>query len=186
MRWWMWGLVAALGCDGEQARAPTPDRGRGVLDGAATDVGAAADASAQDAAARDAGGADAGTPDAGEWARCVPLATHLEEKPAMAPADDCAALEGDARFLCAEHWFWWALSDDLAGRPEAHARLTALIDATDPAVDGVDLGRMHALRGQVAMALLLENGDVSYLPGIIPDFEAAIALDPQNAIIPTW
>ncbi len=125
------------------------------------------------------------TPDP-EQAACKPLAAHLESLPDAPYAADCASLDGEERFLCGEYWFWIALSFDIEARSETWDRLGALIEASDPATEGKDLGRMHALRGQLALALTLENGDGSHLAEILPDFERAAELNPDNAIIPTW
>ncbi len=167
-------LLCLAGC------APTDDGADSP-----SDLGAprrAADLGPDDDADLDAG---ARAPD-GAANACEPLAAHLDELPPMPYPEDCAALAGDERFLCGEYWLWIALGVDFDGRAAIYDRLTDLIDSVDPAASPVDLARMHAIRGQLALALALENGDGTHLADIAPDFERAAALDPANAIIPTW
>lgn len=174
-------LAAALmACDGGGGAGDSD----GIVDGGAIADGAIDAIDAMPDAMADA------TPDASDAgpARnvCAPLATHLDGPPPLDHAADCVALAGAERFLCAEAWFWIGLTFDVAARPEAYDRISALIDAVDPAADAIDLGRLHALRGQLALALALENGDGRHLASIDGDFVRAMALDPDNAIIPTW
>lgn len=134
----------------------------------------------------DAGAPDGGVVDAGPGPQCMPLAAHLTEMPAEPWTSDCTTLTGDARYLCGETWFWAGLSLDFNARPEARAKLSAIIDAGIEPGHERDLGRMHALRGQLTLAMVLENGTGSLVGEINPDFERAVALDPANGIIATW
>ncbi|MEZ4432270.1 MAG: hypothetical protein R3F65_07640 [bacterium] len=196
MRNLAWPLLAAalLACDdggGDAMPDATPDATRdAIIDGTGDAIIDGTGDATPDAIIDGTGdampdaSADAAAPPEGN--ACAPLAAHLDAPPPLDHDVDCTALAGAARFLCAEAWFWIGLTFDVAARPEAYDRISALIAAVDPAIDAIDLGRLHALRGQLALALALENGDGRHLADIDGDFVRAMTLDPDNAIIPTW
>ena len=102
--------------------------------------------------------------------------------------EDCLELPETATFSCIEEVFWGALMHDvdLEGRELAYQRISAVIDANPSPTDPLDLGRRHFQRGQLAMALAIENDAQSYIGTVIPDIDRAMELDPENPIIPTW
>lgn len=109
----------------------------------------------------------------------------LDARPAEPPAADCTALEGHARYHCGEHWFWIALSDDLALRADAVERLTEIIDV-DSGSDPQALARMYALRGQLRMAQLVEHGRFDVMQAMRADLGKVTEIDPTNPIIPSF
>lgn len=109
----------------------------------------------------------------------------LPDRPAEGPAPDCRVLSGLERYHCAEHWFWIGLSDDLTQRWDAIARLTEVIDADD-GTNVLGLSRMHALRGQLKMAVMVEHGRFDVLTRMRADMIRVTELDPANPIIPSF
>lgn len=156
----------------------------------------AVDASAGNDAAADTAAPDASTdaadvsPDTADidepGPQCTPLAAHLGEMPDAPWTADCLELSGVERYLCGETWFWVGLSLDFENRPMARDHLSAIIEAGAQPGHERDLGRMHALRGQLSLAMVLENGHGDLIATINPDFDRAFELDPSNGIIATW
>ena len=78
------------------------------------------------------------------------------------------------------------LSVEFDQRGRALEILQEVIDAAPTDEDPLLVSQMHALRGQLAMAVLLESQDPSVINGISADFDRTMELDPSNPIIPTF
>ncbi|MCP4806269.1 MAG: hypothetical protein GY913_05730 [Proteobacteria bacterium] len=106
----------------------------------------------------------------------------------VAWTEDCLGLDEATAFACVEEVFWDALMHDveLDQRELAYDRISGVIDAHPEPADTLGLGRRHFQRGQLAMALAIENGAQAYIGTVIPDIDRAMELDPDNPIIPTW
>ncbi len=102
--------------------------------------------------------------------------------------EDCLGLDQETTWLCSEELFWQALQTevDLDSRQVAWDRISAIIDANPDPDDPLQLGRRHFQRGQLAMALAIENGEQSMIGTVVPDIDRAMELDPTNPVIPTW
>lgn len=109
--------------------------------------------------------------------------------PEVAPPARCEGVPVEESFVCGEYWFWRGLQDRVSDeeRTESYDTLSAVIAAGEQA-GGHDIAvaRMYALRGQLGLAMLLENGSMEHLLTVVPDFERTLELDPGNTIIPTW
>lgn len=104
-----------------------------------------------------------------------------EEYPA-----DCEGVPEPEVYRCAEQLFWDVLRTDLDRRSSAYERLGELADALAGTEHRVLLSRLHFQRGQLAMALAIENDAQALVFEVVPAFDQAMALDPDNGIIPTW
>jgi hypothetical protein len=113
----------------------------------------------------------------------------MQAWPEVTPPTGCAGVPVEESFVCGEYWFWRGLHDQVsdAERTAVHATLSEVI-AVGEAAGGHDMavGRMYALRGQLGLAMLLENAIMEHLLTVVPDFERTLELDPGNTIIPTW
>jgi hypothetical protein len=104
-------------------------------------------------------------------------------------ADFSPACEGLAPpdvFDCAEKRFWIALRSDYEGRPAAYAMLGDVIARTRSAGDPKAVANLYFRRGQLAMAMALEQKDSRKVFTVVPDFDEALALDPKHPVIPVW
>jgi tetratricopeptide (TPR) repeat protein len=104
-----------------------------------------------------------------------------EEYPA-----DCIGVPEPEVYRCAEQLFWDVLRTDLDRRRPAYERLTALAEELAATEHRTGLSRLHFQRGQLAMALAIENEGQDLIFEVIPALDQAMALDPDNGIIPTW
>lgn len=102
------------------------------------------------------------------------------------PPAGCASLDGLERYHCAEEWMWYSLSDDAPARDTARTELLDVINAAGDDADPLAVSRMWALRGQLTMAMVVEQGRFDLATGIADDFDQAMALDPNNPIIPSF
>lgn len=98
----------------------------------------------------------------------------------------CEGVPDPEVFRCAEQRFWDVLRTDLADRRDAYDRLGALAEALADSEHHAQLSRLHFQRGQLAMALAIENDAQDLIFDVIPELDQAMALDPDNGIIPTW
>jgi hypothetical protein len=128
-----------------------------------------------------------GTPDGGTNAlSCQAWDMGLAQPYRSPPPTGCANLDGLERYHCAEEWMWYTLSDDAPARDTARAELLAVIDAAGEDADPLAVSRMWALRGQLTMAMVVEQGRFDLATGITDDFDQAMLLDPNNPIIPSF
>jgi hypothetical protein len=105
----------------------------------------------------------------------------------FAPASNCAQASDDlAIFACAEGQFWRAFQRDLADRKtvwELHETLEEVLSSNpDPKLHG----RMVFQRSQLALALMLEQQDMTIFLSLQLDMERAIELDPGEPFYVTW
>lgn len=123
---------------------------------------------------------------------CTPAAQDSVPVPAQDTAvswtEDCLDLPETAAFSCAEQRFWDALMHDISleQRELAWDHISGVIEAHPTPDDPLELGRRHFQRGQLAMALAIENDAQSYIGTVVPDIDRAMELDPDNPVIPTW
>lgn len=179
MRGSTWALMVALlaaGC-GASESAPagsTPTAGQAGASGqSAAGTGGAA-GSAQGGQA----GAPGGSAGAAGKASDGPDTTSYP--------DACAGLGEPAVYACAEQRFWTVFQVDFDHRKDVHDLLKALHDAIPAPKEPAKLAQMIFRRGQLGIALAIENGKVDLVDGIVPDFDRAIALDPTVGFYFTW
>jgi hypothetical protein len=106
----------------------------------------------------------------------------------VAWTEDCLDLPEAAASSCAEELFWTALQTDISleQRELAYTRISGVMEAHGEPEDTLGLGRRHFQRGQLAMALAIENDAQAYIGTVVPDIDRAMELDPDNPIIATW
>ena len=185
-------LLAACGAEGEDNPAPDDVQEQQDTRGDAHDPSPDVDAPPDADVAVDAPDADPVGPPPSDALFCLAWDGMLQDRPSASPPADCRPLAGRARFHCAEHWFWIALSDELALRRDADRRLTEVIELLDTPGSGFDedtrlgLSRLYALRGQLRMAKLVEHGRFDLLTAMRADFQRVTELDPENPIIPSF
>lgn len=86
---------------------------------------------------------------------------------------------------CGEQRFWDVLRRDWDQRIEVRGILSAAIEE-HTAEGGTSLSRLHFQRGQLSMAIAIEQGEVAYMTSVVPDIDRAMELDPDNPILATW
>ncbi len=99
---------------------------------------------------------------------------------------DCSGLDEATSYLCAEQRFWYTLRADYDQRPQAYEVLSELIARFEPAGDKQAVANLYFRRGQLAMALAMENADMNKVLTVEPDFDKALELWPEHPIVPTW
>lgn len=147
-------------------------------------LAASALAAALVAACSTEGGATSGT----DTSTAAPVCGGLVGS-AISPSDFTPGCDGLAEpeiFDCAEKRFWLALRADYEGRPTTYAMLGDVIARTRDKADPKSVANVLFRRGQLAMAMALEQGDQTKMFTIVPDFDEALALDPAHPVIPTW
>ena len=103
-------------------------------------------------------------------------------------AEDCAGTEGEAAFACFEQRFWEVLQFDTAGRSAAYAALRThaeRVDA-DPGLATAQRMRLWWRLGQLGVAMLAEQRDISALEYVEADLTRAVALDSEDVILQAW
>jgi hypothetical protein len=114
--------------------------------------------------------------------------TPMIETLDTAYVEDCASLPAPRSFECGEYWMWLGLRERFDERLAIIDRLGAILQT--PAAGAPEnaewAARMHAYRGMLSMAAMLENGEQTLAPEILPSFEAARTLAPQNDNLPLW
>ena len=98
---------------------------------------------------------------------------------------DCSGLSDRDALACGEDRFWEAHTERYEDREATYDLLTGIIERVPEGVDDVALGRLYFRRGALGIELVLEHG-VDRTANIVPDFEAAIRLDPAEAKYPPW
>ncbi len=109
------------------------------------------------------------------------IALTIQDYPAK-----CEGLAPADAFACGEQTYWMAMRQDFAGRPAAYDTLTALIDALEPTADPKEVAKLYFRRGQLAMLLAIEDGDVAKILEVDPNFDKVLALDPSHPMVSTW
>lgn len=99
---------------------------------------------------------------------------------------NCAGLDEATSYLCAEQRFWYTLRGDYDQRPEAYQTFSELISRYEPSGDPKGVANLYFRRGQLAMALAMENADMNKVLTVEPDFDKALELWPEHPIVPTW
>lgn len=97
----------------------------------------------------------------------------------------CDGLVGEDAFACSEQLFWQTLQFDPDDRPAAFASIKAMVarEQETPTLDQRQLARLTFRAGQLGVAIVAENGDVSPGPIVQRFIEDAIDLDPDHDII---
>lgn len=102
-------------------------------------------------------------------------------------ARDCSEIGEPEVYRCVEQQFWDALREgDRAERERVYLLMGEFADELDEGVHPKELSRLYFQKGQLGMALSIENDYDSSIFEVVPAFDRAIELDPSNAIIPTW
>lgn len=100
--------------------------------------------------------------------------------------EKCDGLPSDETYRCLEQRFWDVLRTDHVQRRDVFALMNEFAEHLDGADDPTAHARLHFQRGQLAMALALENDQMDLVFEVIPAFEASMELDPSNPIVPVW
>ncbi|MDX2089834.1 MAG: hypothetical protein SFX73_18405 [Kofleriaceae bacterium] len=99
--------------------------------------------------------------------------------------EGCAGVTGEDAFACGEQLFWQALQFDHGERAASFAAMKTLV-AQEAAAGTLDVRRRSRLTfraGQLGVALVAENGDLSPGPIVQRYFEDAVELDPDDDVI---
>ena len=106
--------------------------------------------------------------------------------------EDCRGLSEADAYACSEARYWVAFQHRRDLRIETWEMYGDVIDEHapgDPAL-ATERGNVYFRRGQLGMAIALEEdvGDeaITYIAQVIPDFEQAEELDPDNFILVSW
>lgn len=102
--------------------------------------------------------------------------------------EHCAGQTGLHAFACLEQRFWDVFQFDYDDRLAAYEDLKALVEAVedDPAYDLEQRARLFWRLGQLGVAIIAENGDLSPGPDVKAWLEKAHAVQPDNTIIEAW
>ncbi|MEZ4231803.1 MAG: hypothetical protein R3B89_21690 [Polyangiaceae bacterium] len=171
-------LAVACGSDGDGGNPGVAGGGNG---GAGTS-GSGGEAAVGGAGSGGSSGATGGS--AGAAMQCGGIEGAVISHDSY-PAD-CAGLDEETSYLCAEQRFWYTLRADYDQRPQAYATLSALIERFEPEGDQQAVANLYFRRGQMAMAMAMENADMDKVLTVEPDFDKALELWPAHPIVPTW
>lgn len=170
LRTWPLGLVLVAACAGDEPSGdPAPEAGTSEGTSAATDDVDPEAASSGDST--DTGAAEP-TPQDDPFPEDYP--------------EGCEGVPEPEVFRCAEQLFWDVLRTDLDRRRDAYERFGVLATELADSEHHALLSRLHFQRGQLAMALAIEDDAQDLIFEVIPALDQAMALDPGNGIIPTW
>lgn len=100
--------------------------------------------------------------------------------------DGCAGLDEAQAFACTERWFWRVFQVDFAGRRDAWTRMQKVESTHAGAQDRKKLARMIFQRGQLGLAMALEDGASDVIFEVQPAFQKAVDLDAEEAFYATW
>jgi len=95
--------------------------------------------------------------------------------------ENCEGLSGTDVAACGEARYWQAFQRDKTTRTSTHDLLGRLSEGSA----GASAGRLHFLRGTLAMALALEDGHTELFPSVLPDLRRAWELE-GNPKYPPW
>lgn len=99
---------------------------------------------------------------------------------------DCGGLDEADALACGEKRFWLVLREDYAQRGAIYGVLSELITAWEGKADPKEVANLYFRRGQLALAMSLEDGDQQKVFQIEPDFDKALQLYPEHPVVPTW
>lgn len=161
----------------------TPNRtwlcGLSVLVACGTDPsGDSANDDASEMTAGDTAAEDSGTGD--------PEPSPLDDPFPEQYTPNCVDVPEPEIYRCAEQLFWDVLRTDLDGRRAAYDRLGEIGEQFADTEYPTQLSRLYFQRGQIAMALSIEQDAQELIFEVVPAFDRAMELDPDNPIIPTW
>ena len=114
--------------------------------------------------------------------------THPDRRWDDSYPDDCAGTGGDDAFACFEQKFWQVFQFDWEARPATYAVLRAhaeRIDA-DGQLTAPQRTRLWWRLGQLGVAMLAEQREVSALAHVEADLTRAVELEPDNTILQAW
>jgi hypothetical protein len=120
----------------------------------------------------------------GDAAVCGGLTGSVLSSKDFAP--DCRGLSDADTLDCIEKRFWIVLREDYDARPAVYALIGDIIERTRGEADPKDVANLYFRRGQLAMAIALEQKDQTKIFTVMPDFDEALALYPEHPVIPTW
>lgn len=97
----------------------------------------------------------------------------------------CVGVTGEDAFACSEQLFWQTFQFDHAGRPAAFTALKDLVarEQASPTLDERRLARLSFRAGQLGVAVIAENGDLSPGPIVQSFFQDAVDKDPDHDVI---
>jgi hypothetical protein len=95
-------------------------------------------------------------------------------------------LREDETYDCTEALFWRVFQVAFDERRAAYDQMKTIYASVSAPKSPKRLARLIFQRGQLGLALALENADSSTVTEISADFRAAIALDPDEAFYATW
>lgn len=104
-----------------------------------------------------------------------------ESDPGVTYPEGCEGLKGSDTAACGEAQYWRAMQKEKSARVTTHDLLGRLGEGSE----GATAGRLHFLRGTLAMALALEDGRADLVPSVLPDLRRAWELE-HNPKYPSW
>lgn len=120
----------------------------------------------------------------GRCAAILALLVGCGDAPTRYPAD-CMGLDHEDALACGEARFWEAHTERYEDREATYDLLGAILEQVPEGVDDVALGRLFFRRAALGIELAIEHG-VDRTANVVPDLEAAIRLDPEEAKYPPW
>jgi hypothetical protein len=181
-------FVACGGSDDNHATSAGASGASSTGTGGAGASGAGGSAGSASTAGGGQGGTTGGGAGAGGAAGGAPVCGGLQGS-VIVDGDVPVACDGlsDAdTFHCAEKRFWLVLREDFAGRPAAYDMLSKVIKDREGTSAPHDVANVYFRRGQLAMAMGIEDGDQSKIFTVDPDFQKALVLWPDHPVVPTW
>ncbi|MGE0326632.1 MAG: hypothetical protein AB7S68_30160 [Polyangiaceae bacterium] len=177
------GLAVACGSDTDTSSAKDGTTGgsSGSTSGGSAGGGNAGVGGQNLGSASSGGSGNGGTSGAAQCGNLMGADIGFDEYPL-----DCSGLEESTAYRCAEQRFWYTLRADYDQRPQAYETLSALIEKYEASGDQHEVSNLYFRRGQLAMAMAMENGDMNKVLTVEPDFDKTLELWPEHPIAPTW
>jgi tetratricopeptide (TPR) repeat protein len=191
-KWWMVGIVSlglvALACGDSDPAPANPSNGANGSGnaGQAGDTGAAGQSEQGGFAGQSMNGGSgmAGMAGTGGQLQCGGLkGTPVSQQTFP---EQCNGLSEQDSLACVEQRFWYAFRDSYENRPQVYELMGKTIDEWQTKADPKMIATLYFRRGQLGMAMALENNDDGKILKVKPDFEKALEFDPQHPIAPTW
>jgi hypothetical protein len=103
-------------------------------------------------------------------------------------SDGCAEETGTHAYACMEQLFWEATQFDYDGRLTAYGHIKALVTRVedDPSYTVEQRARLYWRLGQLGVAIIAENGDLTPGPEVQAWMQRAHDTQPDNTIIEAW
>lgn len=101
-------------------------------------------------------------------------------------AEDCSDAEGEHAFACSEQLFWHTLQFDHDGRDFAYQAMSIAFDRNESKLSDTHRARMSWRIGQLGVAMVAEQGNLSAIGEVESRIRYAHELEPDHIIIEAW